>query len=192
MFSPTLSLHQIEMIPWYVFGAFWLLTAFRVKPTKSIEPAAARMFTAALLVAAFYLLFTRELPFPWLNQRFIPAALPIPEIGVAMTYIGAAIAIWARVVLGSNWSARVMVKEGHELIRSGPYAYARHPIYTGLLLAIAGTALIIGEWRGVVAIAIVTVAHSLKAKREEETMISEFGEKYQQYRKHTGFLFPSL
>lgn len=188
----SLSLHQIEMIPWYAFGLFWLLAAFRVKATKSIEPAPARIFTAALLVAAFYLLFTRDLPFAWLSQRFIPATSPIPEIGVAMTYIGAALAIWARIAIGSNWSARVMVKEGHELVRSGPYAYVRHPIYTGLLLAIAGTALIIGEWRGVVAVAIVAVAHSLKAKREEAAMIAEFGESYQQYRERTGFLFPGF
>jgi protein-S-isoprenylcysteine O-methyltransferase Ste14 len=188
----SLSLHQIEMIPWYSFGAFWLLAAFRVKPTKSIEPAAARIFTAVLLATAFYLMFSRESPFVWLNRRFIPANSAFPEVGTALTYVGVAIAIWARVALGSNWSARVMVKEGHELVRSGPYAYVRHPIYTGLLLAITGTTLIIGEWRGVIAIIIVTVAHSLKAKREEAAMNAEFGETYQQYRKTTGFLFPGL
>ncbi len=192
MFSSPLSLGQLEMIPWYAFGAFWVLAAFRVKPTKTIEPRAARIFTVTLLAATFYLLFSRQLPFLWLNRRFIRAGSPFLEIGLALTYVGVAVAIWARVVIGSNWSARVMVKEGHELARSGPYAYVRHPIYTGLLLAIGGTALIIGEWRGVLATIIVTVAHSLKAKREEAAMVTEFGETYQHYRKTTGFLFPGL
>jgi protein-S-isoprenylcysteine O-methyltransferase Ste14 len=60
------------------------------------------------------------------------------------------------------------------------------------LLAVIGTTIVIGEWRGVAAIAIMAVAHTLKAQREEAVMISEFGEIYQQYRRETGFLFPGL
>ncbi len=186
------SLWQIEMIPWYAFGLFWLAAAFRVKSTKAIEPAPARIYTIALLAAAFYLLFAHEVPIPWLNQRFIPVNSLFGKLGVALTFLGVAIAIWARIAIGSNWSARVVVKQGHELVRSGPYAYVRHPIYTGFLLAVIGTTIVIGEWRGVAAIAILAVAHTLKAQREEAAMISEFGETYQQYRRQTGFLFPGL
>ena len=56
-------------------------------------------------------------------------------LGLLMVVAGLAFAVWARVHLGRNWSGTVTVKENHELIRSGPYAIVRHPIYTGLLLA---------------------------------------------------------
>jgi protein-S-isoprenylcysteine O-methyltransferase Ste14 len=112
--------------------------------------------------------------------------------GVALTSIGVAIAIWARRTIGEYWSARVTLKEGHQIIRSGPYQFVRHPIYTGILLAATGTALVIGEWRGVIAVVLLYAAHSRKAMREEAMLTSEFGEEYSSYRRSTGFLFPRL
>ena len=85
-----------------------------------------------------------------------------------------------------------MLKVDHQLIRSGPYAYVRHPIYTGLFLATAGTALVVGEWRAVVGVLLTLVAHSRKAAKEEALLATEFGEQYQDYRKHTGFLTPRV
>ena len=68
----------------------------------------------------------------------------------------------------------------------------RHPIYTGMLLAATGTAVVVGEWRGVLAIVLVLAAHSRKAAREEALLATEFGEEYVSYRRCTGFLFPGL
>ncbi len=90
------------------------------------------------------------------------------------------------------WSARVTLKEGHQLIRTGPYAFVRHPIYTGMFLGATGAALVAGEWRGIVAVILLLAAHSLKALREEALLTREFGDEYSYYRKHTGFLFPRL
>ena len=84
------------------------------------------------------------------------------------------------------------MKKDHQLVRSGPYAQVRHPIYGGLLLAITGTAVVIGEWRGLLAILIWSVGHSLKANREEAVMVATFGKQYQQYQRETGFLLPRL
>ena len=103
-----------------------------------------------------------------------------------------ALAIWARYAIGQFWSARVALKEGHQLICSGPYAVVRHPIYTGLFGAAAGAALVVGEWRGVLAVALLLAAHSRKALREESLLTSEFGEQYRNYRRSAGFLFPRL
>ncbi len=72
-------------------------------------------------------------------------------IGLILTALGIAFAFWARYSLGQNWSSKVTIKVEHELIRNGPYAYVRHPIYTGILLALVGTALAIAEWRAVIA-----------------------------------------
>ena len=105
---------------------------------------------------------------------------------------GLGISIWARRVLGRNWSGIVTVKQDHELIRTGPYRYVRHPIYTGLLLAILGTALIFGEWRGLIAFVIFTAAIMLKVRTEERFMDESFPEQYARYRAEVPALLPFL
>jgi protein-S-isoprenylcysteine O-methyltransferase Ste14 len=75
--------------------------------------------------------------------------------------------IWARVHLGKFWSSRVTLKEGHELIRSGPYAWVRHPIYSGIALAMIGTALFSGQWRALIGASIFTVGHWLKSRKKK-------------------------
>jgi Isoprenylcysteine carboxyl methyltransferase (ICMT) family len=63
------------------------------------------------------------------------------------------LALWARVTIGRNWSASVTLKKGHELIRTGPYALVRHPIYSGFLLMIIGTMIFIGRLVGIIVVA---------------------------------------
>lgn len=188
----NINLWQVEMIPWYAFLIFWAVSAVRVKSTKATEPLAARAYTVMLATAAFLLLFYDKLKLGALDQRFVAPNRGMALTATALTYAGIALAIWARWNLGSNWSGRVTLKVDHELIRSGPYARLRHPIYSGLLLAVTGTAIVIGEWRGLLAILIIGIVHSLKAKREEALMLATFGEKYQNYRQETGFVFPRL
>ncbi len=183
---------QIELIPWFVFAAYWAITALRVKRTKAAETSSDRLGTIAVLCVAFALLFHDWPRVPWLQIRFVPSDIRIQWAGVALTSIGVAVAIWARRTLGEYWSARVTLKEEHRLIRSGPYRFVRHPIYTGMFLAAAGTALFVGEWRGVLANVLIFIAHSRKALREEKMLLVEFGEEYNAYRRSTGFLFPRL
>lgn len=186
----SLTLWQIDLIAWYAFGAYWLLTWMRVKRTKAREKSFDRVITVAVVVIAYLLLFE-----PWarigvLGARFVPEVAWIGWLGVALSFAGAAIAIWARYTLGQFWSARVTLKEGHELIRTGPYTFVRHPIYTGMLTACVGTTLVEGEWRGVVACLLLLAAHSRKAMREEKLLTGEFGDQYRSYQRQTGFLFP--
>ncbi len=188
----SLTLWQIGMLPWWVFAAYWAITALRVKRTKVTEKSADRIVTLVVMVLAFSLLFSERGRIRFLRFRFVPVDARIAWTGILLTILGVAIAIWARYCLGRFWSARVTLKEGHELIRSGPYRFVRHPIYTGMLLATTGTALVVGEWRGVVAVALVLTAHSRKALREERLLATEFGPDYDSYRRNTGFLFPRL
>ena len=187
-----LTLWQMEVIPWYVFGAYWVASWLRVKPTKTTEKSVDRLLTIALVVVAFGLLFENWMRIGPLRWRFVPDDPWISWIGIGLTWMGVAIAVWARYCIGEYWSARVTLKEGHQLIRSGPYAFVRHPIYTGMLLGTTGAALVAGEWRGIVAVILLLGAHSLKALREEALLTKEFGDEYTSYRKHTGFLFPRL
>jgi protein-S-isoprenylcysteine O-methyltransferase Ste14 len=85
-----------------------------------------------------------------------------------------------------------MLKENHQLIQSGPYARVRHPIYSGLLLALIGTALFVGEWRAAFGVLLVFLAHGWKARREEALLAGQFGASYEEYRKPTGSLLPRL
>ncbi len=188
----TLTPWQIEVSAWYVFAAYWLITAFRVKRTKARETSIDRFLTVFVVVMAYELLFAHWLRIGPLRLRFVPQLEWIAWVGAAVTWMGVAIAVWARYCIGEYWSARVTLKEGHRLIRSGPYAFVRHPIYTGMLLACIGTALVVGEWRGVLAVALLLAAHSRKAIREERLLTTEFGEEYSSYRRSTGFLFPRL
>lgn len=186
----SLTLWQVALIPWYVFAAYWAITWLRVKPTKAREKSVDRLITVVVVVAAYELLFARWLRIGPLGLRFVPQQLWIAYLGIALTCVGAAISIWARHCLGEYWSARVTLKEGHQLIRSGPYASVRHPIYTGMLVGCIGTALVVGEWRGILAVMLLLAAHSRKAMREERMLSQEFGEQYTAYRQSTGFLLP--
>src|SRR5581483_5640068 len=108
-------------------------------------PPGSRLFHLALAALGFALLSRRVFTQGWLGTRFVPESHSLALAGLGITIAGCAFAIWARVMLGSNWSGRATVKADHELITQGPYALARHPIYTGLLLACVGTALACGE-----------------------------------------------
>lgn len=187
-----LTLWQLELFPWYVFAAYWGIAWFRTNRTKATESSADRLITIGIVVIAYELLFAQWLRIGPLRFRFVPDHSWIAWAGIALTWIGVAVAIWARYCLGVFWSARVTLKEGHQLIQTGPYAFIRHPIYTGMLLGCIGAALVVGEWRGVVAVGLLLVAHSRKALREERLLTQEFGETYGSYRRSTGFLFPRL
>ncbi len=183
---------QIGLIPWYVFCVYWAITALGVKRTKATEKSVDRAATIVVMLAGFVLLFDETVRLGWLDSRFAPPDDGIAWAGIASTYLGVSLAVWARYCIGEYWSGRVTLKEGHRLIQSGPYRFVRHPIYTGLFTAVIGRALIIGEWRDLLGVFLVLVTHARKAQREEKLLISEFGDEYQEYRKVTGFLFPRL
>ena len=98
--------------------------------------------------------------------------------------------IWARFVIAGNWSDFVQVKQDHELIVDGPYRWVRHPIYTGLLLMFAGTALAVGEWRGALAVVVAAAAFWRKLKLEEAVMRHQFGDAYAEYAARVPALVP--
>jgi protein-S-isoprenylcysteine O-methyltransferase Ste14 len=177
---------------WILFGLYWLVSAFKRKKTKRRESWGQRLVYVLPLVGASWLLLRPEAHSGWLGARFVPAS-PISEwTGVLLTAAGVAIAFWARWHLGANWSGVVTLKEGHELIRTGPYRAIRHPIYTGILLALFGTAAAAGEVRGLLAVAIAGVSFYLKARREESFLRQEFGEKFRMHASQTGMFLPKI
>jgi protein-S-isoprenylcysteine O-methyltransferase Ste14 len=188
IFSPREWINAL----WILFGLYWLISAFKRKKTKRRESWGQRLVYVLPLLAASRLLFRTEGHYGWLGARIVPAS-PITEwTGVVLTAAGVAIAIWARWHLGANWSGVVTLKEGHELIRTGPYRTIRHPIYTGILLALFGTAVAVGEVRGLLAVAIAWASFYWKARREEAFLTQEFGEKFGAHAKQTGMFLPKI
>jgi protein-S-isoprenylcysteine O-methyltransferase Ste14 len=185
------SVHGVPFaILWLVWLAYWFFAALNVKRTQRRERIGSLFLNRGpLVIGALLLAFERQ-PLPWLSERFLPLSMVFYWIGLVMLATGLALAVWARRHLGRNWSGIVTVKQDHEFIRSGPYGLVRHPIYTGLLLAILGTAVAIGEWRGLFAFALITVGFVLKFKMEERFMSETFGEQYARYRAEVRSLIP--
>src|SRR5271165_6640566 len=132
---------------WLSFVAYWWAISRNVKETERREPALSRIARLVLIASAVALLWLPSVPLPLLGKRFLPSDAWCFWSGAAITAGGLLFAVWARRHLGKNWSQEVTLKEGHELITSGPYGLVRHPIYTGLLLGLAGSAVARGAWR---------------------------------------------
>src|SRR5438552_2624580 len=175
---------------WVLFGLYWLVSALNRKKTKRRETWAQRFIYTLPLVAAAELLVRPEARYGWLGARFVPANLAVEWAGVLLTAAGVAVAFWARWHLGANWSGVVTLKENHELIRTGPYKNIRHPIYTGILLALLGTAIAVGEVRAIIALAIAYASFYTKARREESFLAEEFGANFTEHQRHTGMFLP--
>ena len=133
-----------------------------------------------------------RLPIVWLNARFVPASVAIHVLGAIPVSTGLGFAAWARVHLGRNWSGEITLKQEHELIRSGPYGLVRHPIYSGLLAAMLGTAIVIGEWRALIALAFFAGAVLRRVSVEQRWLSEIFPDDYSRYRREVPALVPFL
>ena len=181
---------QVLCAFWLLFALYWAVAAFGVKKTAKRQNLAERMLYIVFMAAGFFLLYQENPNWGPLNHRFVPDQPSIAWLGAALCAAGVIFAIWARHTIGKDWSAEVQIKEGHQLIRSGPYARIRHPIYTGILLATIGTALLIGEYRGLLAVAMFLVGFTRKARKEESFLAAEFGAAFAEHRRRTGFFLP--
>ena len=176
--------------PWFVFCAYWAVGALKTRRTVSAESLASRARFILLEIVGYGLVFSDLAAMGFLGHRVLPRTYAGASIGVAFTWIGIAIALWARWHLGQYWSARITLKEGHKLIRTGPYAHLRHPIYSGLILAAIGGALAIDKWRCVAGVVFIVLGYWMKARKEEALLAAQFGEAFQEHCRHAGFLIP--
>ena len=174
---------------WITWLIYWVVSARDVKATRVRQPLWWELLHRVPVIFAVLLLAApRALP-RVLTTRFLPAGGPLVLLGPILVAAGLGFAVWARLHLGRNWSANVVVKEDHVLIRTGPYRRLRHPIYTGILLGLLGTALWIGEWRGLLAVSLVAISFVLKSRQEERRMRETFPE-YAEYQRETAALVP--
>lgn len=178
--------------PWLILIVYWVITAFRVRKNKKTKPGGSRLVISLVAIAAFELLFRSRLSSSMLRDSFMPDIPALRYFGILLLWGGVAFAIWARYHIGEYWSARVAVKEDHRIIDSGPYAHVRHPIYSGILLGLIGTALAVGNWRAVITFAVILIVLILKARAEEKLLTEQLGDSYVEYKKRTGMLVPNI
>ena len=184
----------VVALVWLAWLLYWFVSAFGNKAAARVDSWGSLLVYRIPLLVAFLLLFARA-GGPYLAglwRRFLPMSQGWAWLGLALLLLGLAFACWARIVLGRNWSATVQLKQDHELVVVGPYRRVRHPIYTGMLLGLLGTALVFGEWRGLLALALVAAAFWFKLRHEEAWMRERFGTAYVDYMRRTKALIPGL
>jgi protein-S-isoprenylcysteine O-methyltransferase Ste14 len=177
---------------WIVFILYWQVKAADTKATQRLEPGASRLFRMLVSLIAIVLLSVPRLPLPWLYLQLWPQGYWPFWLGVAITVAGLLFAIWAREHLGRNWSRSVTIKQDHELITTGPYSVARHPIYTGILTGFLGMAIAISQVRGFLAFVLIFLVFWFKFRMEEKWMRTQFGETYATYARQTAALVPYI
>ena len=112
--------------------------------------------------------------------------------GLLIISFGVFICIWARECLSQNWSGKVIIQREHALIKNGPYKIIRHPIYSGVLIMMFGSSIIIGNILGFIWVLFCFIGLYRKSKQEEDLLEKEFGKDYNEYKMDTKMIIPKI
>jgi protein-S-isoprenylcysteine O-methyltransferase Ste14 len=185
--------HRIIAGLWLLFVAYWAVAAVGAKSN-----AGRRLWRGGIglrLVVIFLIAAILRSPslreFLTETQRSASHNDILGWTGVLLCVLGFGLAISARWYLGRNWGMPMSRKEQPELVTSGPYAHLRHPIYTGLILAMLGSAIGVNVFWAVLLVP-VSAYFIYSARREETVMLQLFPEQYAAYMARTGMLVPRL
>jgi protein-S-isoprenylcysteine O-methyltransferase Ste14 len=179
------------VVLWVIFLAVWILAAASTKRSMRRDSSISRFVYGMLVPLGAYLVIQPG-RFGAFNVRLLPATWAVNLCGLTITGAGLGFAIWARFTLGRNWSGAVTVKAGHELIRSGPYRFVRHPIYSGILAGLVGTSIGKGTLPSFVGVVIALYGLRMKWKTEERFMVEQFGPQYVQYLREVKAVIPGV
>jgi protein-S-isoprenylcysteine O-methyltransferase Ste14 len=181
---------QINGSFWIAWGIYWFALSKNVNKTRTRESSLSRSLHLGPTGLAFFLLFAPHIQILGLGTSFLSDQSLGGVPGVLVTALGLSFTAWARIHLGRYWSASVTLKEGHKLIRTGPYLLARHPIYTGFFFGFLGSALNRGTVGGWLGLLIVIIAYLRKMKMEEKFLTHQFGDEYVAYKKEVKAIIP--
>ena len=186
MIAPT----RAVQILWLAWLLGWMLAARSTAGTVARQSVKSRLAHSVFVWAGALLLFIQPQGSGFLFHPLLPAEPPVAWGGVALVALGLGFSAWARMHLGRLWSATVTLKENHAVVRTGPYGITRHPIYTGLLLALAGTALVRCTPAALIGLVLLVVGFGIKIRQEERLLLQHFGDAYQAYRAEVPALIP--
>ena len=181
-------------ITWGLLLLYWLWSARTAKRPSMAEPVFKQivMYWLPLIAAVLHLGPGEWFGHNILREQFVSHSIFAQSVGLAVCVAGAFLACWSRYLLGTNWSSVVELKHDHELIENGPYKHVRHPIYAGLLTLFFGNAILVGDWRGLIAVAIIFASFWRKLRLEEQWLTQQFGNRYRDYVNRTKALVPGI
>jgi protein-S-isoprenylcysteine O-methyltransferase Ste14 len=179
---------------WIIFILFWAISAVGAK--KSIGGPRLGPQVGLRIAIVVVILLALRVPIFGHAVRHARAYMVTTDprlgaLGVTLCALGVGLAIWARIYLGRNWGLPMSRKERPELVTTGPYAFIRHPIYSGMILAALGSA--VAEtifW--LVPLVVAGAYFIYSARSEERIMAQEFPDQYPAYQKRTKMLVPFL
>ena len=175
---------------WIAWVLIWIVTAVIFRPdSRDASPrgdSRSRRYWLRLLLAAFFVVALRA-DHP--GGASFDAALG--WLGVALCATGIGIATWARVCLGPNWGMPMTQRAEPELVTSGPHRFVRHPIYSGLLTAMLGTALA-DNLLGLIVVVVLVAYFYVCGIVEERNLTATFPTAYPEYKSRTKMLIPFL
>lgn len=186
--KPSLGM-LLSGLLWFGFLMFWSSTARRGSSGTVAESSRVSTTRQSLMLLGLLLLFA---PIPGLQWRYLPEDAPRALIGLSVQVTFALLHIWARMHLGRNWSSAVMIKTDQQLVRSGPYRFVRHPIYTAILGMAAGTAIVSAQVHGLLGLACIVAVYIRKIRLEEAVLSAAFGAEWSAYKRNSWALIPGL
>jgi protein-S-isoprenylcysteine O-methyltransferase Ste14 len=172
-------------VGWVAFGIYWFAAAVGAKPGQNRSTRFVGVRVGILL--AILLLFRLKI----LKGHRVTTNPWLQAIGLALFVLGLALAIWARLYLGRNWGMPMSRKEEPELVTTGPYSSIRHPIYSGIILAMIGTSVAVSVY-WLVAVVLVGAYFLYSAFTEERIMSALFPDSYPAYKSSTKMLIPFI
>lgn len=179
---------QLDSWFWLLWGLYWIYAAQNVQKTKVSESWLRRLQHLAPMFLGLALIFDPQAL--GVSPHKLESPQSIQAAGSLFTFAGLMFATWARIHLGRYWSGIITLKEGHELIRTGPYRLARHPIYTGFIGGTFGSALSASTFEGWFALVLISLVFVLKSRREETLLTAQFGEKYLLFKREVKAIIP--
>lgn len=183
-------MRHVIVLLWIAWGVSWFAAASWTGPTEKRAGLASQLGYRALMMLGGVVLAVPAHGYEG-RLRIWHVGLGGAWVCVALIVLGMTFAWWARIHLGRLWSGEVTRKADHRVVDTGPYSIVRHPIYTGLLLAVLATAAVKGTVLGVVGAAVVAVGTWLKARLEERWLSQELeADAYQIYRRRVPMLIP--
>jgi protein-S-isoprenylcysteine O-methyltransferase Ste14 len=176
------------LVLWLLFLVYWLVSAKSAK--KNVNRPWQGMAVRVVLIAALYAYFRRH-PAHLASSAFGAGSTLLGVLGVLICLLGIGLAVWARRHIGRNWGMPMSIKAEPELVDSGPYAHVRHPIYTGILIAMLGSALASG-WGWAVMFVLFGIYFVYSAKTEEKRLSELMPQQYPAYMRRTKMLIPRV
>lgn len=161
---------------------------------QAIEQEGKAMFAArfVLFFVMLALMVLYAVRSPWTEALSIRLPGWLRWVGFALGVVSLALWAWVQVVLGTEWSPQLQLRQEHHLVTSGPYAKVRHPMYTAMFGIGAAFSLVSANWIFIALASLVIVGALSRVPREEQMMLGEFGEEYRTYKQKTGRFFPKL